>query len=390
MRNWNKPGVIIIEGHVQGLSNTRSLGEAGIPVYIIDKTNCIARYSKFCKKFFICPDFNTREFIEFLIMLARSESLKDWILLPSNDHAVLSISRHRNILSEFYKIITPEERIISNIYDKSRLLSIAENIGISVPTTKYFKTEDDPIDKSIMFPVLTKGRHGLDFYKAVKKKAYLAMSEQELRNQLKQIRNKCPLENTFTQELIPDNGTNKTVSFTAFCISGEIKTYWAGEKVREHPVRFGTATFARSIDGSFLLTMSKRLLHALNYTGVCEIEYLLDPRDNKYKLIEINARTWLWVGLAKESGIDYAKLIYDYLNDKSISFPEKYNINIGWVNYITDIPFSIMGLFKGKLSIKEYLSTFQIKVKNASFAWNDLMPGIMFLLLSFYIALKRR
>lgn len=382
--------MIIIEGHVQGLSNTRSLGEAGIPVYIIDKTNCIARYSKFCKKFFICPDFNTREFIEFLIMLARSESLKDWILLPSNDHAVLSISRHRNILSEFYKIITPEERIISNIYDKSRLLSIAENIGISVPTTKYFKTEDDPIDKSIMFPVLTKGRHGLDFYKAVKKKAYLAMSEQELRNQLKQIRNKCPLENTFTQELIPDNGTNKTVSFTAFCISGEIKTYWAGEKVREHPVRFGTATFARSIDGSFLLTMSKRLLHALNYTGVCEIEYLLDPRDNKYKLIEINARTWLWVGLAKESGIDYAKLIYDYLNDKSISFPEKYNINIGWVNYITDIPFSIMGLFKGKLSIKEYLSTFQIKVKNASFAWNDLMPGIMFLLLSFYIALKRR
>ncbi len=30
---------------------------------------------------------------------------------------------------------------------------------------------------------------------------------------------------------------------------------------------------------------------------------------DKYKLIEINARTWLWVGLAKACGIDYANII---------------------------------------------------------------------------------
>ena len=29
-----KKGAVIIEGHVQGLSNTRSLGEAGIPVIV--------------------------------------------------------------------------------------------------------------------------------------------------------------------------------------------------------------------------------------------------------------------------------------------------------------------------------------------------------------------
>lgn len=36
-----KSGAIIIEGHVQGLSNKQSLGDRGIPVYIIDKTNGI-------------------------------------------------------------------------------------------------------------------------------------------------------------------------------------------------------------------------------------------------------------------------------------------------------------------------------------------------------------
>ena len=43
----NNTGVIVIEGHVQGLSNTRSLGEKGIPVYVVDKDNCIARYSRY-------------------------------------------------------------------------------------------------------------------------------------------------------------------------------------------------------------------------------------------------------------------------------------------------------------------------------------------------------
>ena len=37
-----KPGVIIIEGHVQGLSNVRALGEHGIPVWGIVKISLFA------------------------------------------------------------------------------------------------------------------------------------------------------------------------------------------------------------------------------------------------------------------------------------------------------------------------------------------------------------
>ena len=64
-------GVIIIEGHVQGLSNVRSIGEMGVPVIVVDRNNCIARYSKYCKAFFKCPPFNSDEFAVFLINLAK-------------------------------------------------------------------------------------------------------------------------------------------------------------------------------------------------------------------------------------------------------------------------------------------------------------------------------
>lgn len=386
----SKGGVIIIEGHVQGLSNTRALGNAGIPVIVVDKNNCLARYSKFCKKFFYCPDYISDEFGPFLIELAKRENLYGWVLMPSNDHAVYSISKFKAKLSEYYKIIVPDLRKLENIYDKSKLLALSEKLGIPIPKTQYFVSEVDIISGTITFPVITKGRNGLSFYKAIGKKAMLASNETELRGQLKQIAEKYCIEKTFSQELIPFDGANKTISFTAFCVGGEIKTHWIGEKLREHPIQFGTATFARSISCPELLELSKPLLKELNYTGVCEIEYLFDPRDKKYKLIEINPRTWLWVGLARECGIDYGIMVYNFLNGIKTEYPTTYDTGISWVNYLTDIPFSTMAIIKGKLTIKQYLASLRSKKVDAFYSWEDIKPGFMFFVLSFYILIKRK
>lgn len=284
----------------------------------------------------------------------------------------------------------PDLEIIQNIYDKSRLLEIAEKAGIAYPFTQYFKTENDAIHDFLRFPVITKGRNGLTFYKTMGKKALLAESETELRKQLKQIREKCSLEDTFTQELVPDEKINKTISFTAFCVDGDIKTHWIGEKVRQHPIRFGTATFARSVKCDELIESSEHLLKELTYTGVCEVEYLYDPRDRKYKLIEINARTWLWVGLAKTCGVDYAGMIYKLLNESYIEYPSHYKIGINWINFLTDTPFAFFAILKRELKIKEYFSSFKGKTIDAFFSWRDIVPGIMFFILSIYIALKRK
>lgn len=380
------PGAIIIEGHVQGLSNTRSLGEAGIPVYVVDKTNCIARYSKYCKKFFRSPDFIKDEFADFLIDLAVREKIKDWVLIPSNDHAVYSLSKHKARLEEHYKVITPGLEVIDNIYDKLRLLDIAKQQGVPIPFTQNFRTVDDPVDSDLRFPVITKGRNGLSFYKALHKKALLAEDEAELRQQLQLIGGKYAISETFSQELIPFDGSNKTISFTAFCIEGEIKSHWAGVKLREHPLRFGTATFAQSILCEECYLQSVPLLKSLNYTGVCEVEYLFDPRDGKYKLIEINARTWLWVGLAKACGVDFAKMIYDFTNENETHYPATYEVGVKWFNPISDAIFSFAAMLKGYLKPGQYLNSIMSgKNVNALFVKGDLKPGFAYFinLLSF-------
>jgi len=382
INSYNKPGAIIIEGHVQGLSNTRSLGEAGIPVFVVDKTDCITRYSKYCRKFFLCPDFTLDKFADFLIDLAKKESIKDWVLIPSNDHAVFTISRHKKQLEVYYKIITPDLEIIKNIYDKSKLLKLAEQIHIPVPKTYYFNTAFDILPQDLEFPVITKGRYGLSFYKAMRKKVFLAFNEKELRMQLNKISCKYNIPETFTQELIPSDKDNRIISFTAFCEKGEIKTYWMGIKLREHPIRFGTATFAESVYEQDCYKHSVPLIKILNYTGVCEIEFLKDPRDGKFKLIEINARTWLWVGLAKVCGINYAVYIYKFMNGEKLSFPGSYKLNIQWFNLFTDIIFSLIAILKGEINLLSYIRSYNKEGVEATWNRQDIKPFFIYLFLA--------
>ena len=129
----SKPGVVIIEGHVQGLSNTRSLGEAGIPVIVVDKNTCLAQYSRYCNKFIICPDFNIPDFIDFLLDIADRMNLKGWLLLPSNDHAVYNLSMNKGRLETIYTVITPGIEIIDQIYNKENLLIKASVAKIPLP-----------------------------------------------------------------------------------------------------------------------------------------------------------------------------------------------------------------------------------------------------------------
>jgi predicted ATP-grasp superfamily ATP-dependent carboligase len=162
-----------------------------------------------------------------------------------------------------------------------------------------------------------------------------------------------------------------------------------GRKLREHPVKYGTATFAESILVPAILEEATPLVKALDYTGTCEIEFLLDKRDGKYKLIEINPRTWLWVGLAKACGIDYAKMMYRYVNNISQNYPTTYQVGIKWINWLTDTVYGLKAISQGLITVTEYIKSLRGKKIRAIWSRSDIMPGIIFPFMSFYIAKKR-
>ena len=383
-----KSGAIIIEGHVQGLSNTRALGKAGVPVIVVDKSKCIARYSKYCRGFFSCPDYQDDALADFLLELAKKQKLEGWVLIPSNDHAVQTISRNKKKLEKVYKFLIPDLDALDNIINKSKLLEAAIKVEVPVPETTYFTSANDPYTGKL--PVLTKGKAGLSFYKTFGKKAFFAHDENELRSQLATIEKIMPLDKTFTQEVIPFEVENdKTLSCSCFSVEGKVKAFWMGVKVREHPPKFGTATFSESIYVEECIESSKKLLAHLKYTGVSEVEFLRDSRDNKYKLIEINPRTWLWVGHAISDGINFPLMIYNHVNKIENNFPKTYRSGTKWYNIITDTIFAGVGILKKEHSISDYIKSMKGKKAHAVFQKGDPKPGIMFIVLLPYFLLNR-
>lgn len=380
-------GAIVIEGHVQGLSNTRSLGELGIPVYVVDTVHCLAQHSKYCKKYFKCPPFNTSEFIDFLLSLGKKERLEGWLLIGSNDHIVENLSLNQDRLQPYYKMLVPNKSKLYDIINKKTLLMVAKNCGTSIPDTCYPENLNEA--KRFRYPLLVKGNLGLSFYKATHKKAIQVDDYPSLQRVINQLHNTFFFNDVMIQELIPSSSNNRVVSFTCFAENGNIKTFWMGQKLREHPVRYGTATFAQSVYIDDILNEAAPLVKALDYTGVCEVEFMLDNRDGKYKLIEINPRTWLWVGLAKACGVDYAKMVYRFVNNIPQSYPTNYLVGVKWINRLTDAFYAVKLLFDDKITLKEYFSSLKGNKTYAIWSRQDPVPGIIFPFLSLYIAFKR-
>jgi predicted ATP-grasp superfamily ATP-dependent carboligase len=159
-----------------------------------------------------------------------------------------------------------------------------------------------------------------------------------------------------------------------------------GEKLNEHPVRYGTATLARSIHIKEIIEPSKKLLKKLNYTGISEVEWILNDQTDEYNLIEINPRTWLWIELAKACGKDFVKMMYTQVYQKELcdANSEQYQTDVYWYNPITYYPFKIIALFSG-VSVKSPKG----RKVNALFIKGDSKPGWMYLINLFNIFRRR-
>ena len=79
---------------------------------------------------------------------------------------------------------------------------------------------------------------------------------------------------------------------------------FTGRKLRQWPPRFGTARAAESRWDPGLAARCHALLDALGFHGISQVEVKRDHRDGRDYLIEVNPRSWLWVGLATSCGVN--------------------------------------------------------------------------------------
>jgi len=384
-----KVGAVVIGGDFQGLAILRSLARWHIPVCLLDHEWCISRFSKYPKKFVRCPSVTEElALLSFLVDLGKKEDLKGWVVYPNDDETVRFLAKHKDQLEEHYRIPTPPWDIVKFAYEKRLTYQLAERIGIAVPRTFYPTSVEDLEALNIEFPVIIKPSIKQPFYRKMKRKAIRADTKQELVDLFKESISKVEGLEIMIQELIP-GGPNFLFSVGSLCKNGEFLGKVVARRPRQHPMDFGHATtYAVTVDMPELEETAKRILSSMGYYGLSEVEFMLDPRDGIYKLLEINARPWGWHSLAIAAGVDLPYLLYQDMLGETVKV-NGFKKNIKWIRLTTDIPTVIREILKGNLRIRDYLDSLKGQKHDAVLSLRDPLPFVMEILMIPYLWRRR-
>lgn len=226
------------------------------------------------------------------------------------------------------------------------------------------------------------------FIYASKAKAWYARDHAELKRLFQKAAEIVGPGEVMVQELIPGGGSQQ-FSYCAFFAAGLAVGKMVVRRRRQHPLRFGRAsTYVETLDIPLLEQFSERFLQAMNYYGLVEVEYKLDPRTSQFKLLDVNARTWGYHSIGPWAGVDFCYMLFA----DQVGWPVarcKGEPGKSWIRMTTDLPAAFMGLVAGEIDLKAYVRSLRNRPVEAVFSLADPLPGIAEILLVPYQAVKR-
>jgi predicted ATP-grasp superfamily ATP-dependent carboligase len=356
-----------------------------------DDNFCIGRFSRYTNRFIKTPIFgNESAFVDYLIKFSDKNHVGDWILIPTNDMAVELLSKNKKILEENYRVPTPSWDTIKFALNKKLTYTVANERGIPIPLTIYPKDEAElsELMTEVTFPVVVKPAVAHHFWYKVGVKMYKAKSPTELMEKYKDASRILDPSEIMIQELIPGDLTS-LYTLGSFFKDGRLLAVWTGKKIRQRPMDFGNCTFAISEWEPQLVEMGTDFLSAINYYGLSELEIKKDSRDGVFKLIEMNARTWLWHSLAIKCGVDFPYLLYKDMIGGDENPLTTFQENIKWMHIYTDLGIMAKEVLRGNMKLREYLSTLSGKKDFSVLSRDDPLPFIGETLLLPYLWLSR-
>jgi predicted ATP-grasp superfamily ATP-dependent carboligase len=388
-RSKKPVGAVVVGGDYQGLGIVRSLGRQKVPVCVIDDERSIARFSKYTTHFVSVDGLrDEKQTVEHVLEIGRRLDLKGWVLYPTREETVAAIARYRPSLTDFFRVPTPAWDTTQWFWDKRNTYRRANELGIPTPSTWYVRDISDLENIDADPPFVIKPAIKEHFIYSTKAKAWRANSRAELRELFQRAAKLVGPGEVMVQGLIPGGGSQQ-FGYGAFFKDGRALGSMVVRRARQHPPEFGRAsTYVETVELPVLEDLSERFLRAINYYGLVELEYKLDLRDQQYKLLDVNGRTWGYHTLGWGAGVDFPYMLFADQMGESVE-PRRGRPGIKWIRLITDVPTGVLEILGGRQSWRLYLRSLLGFDIEAVFSREDPMPGLMELALVPYLAVKR-
>jgi predicted ATP-grasp superfamily ATP-dependent carboligase len=310
------PAVVADVGWVNGLAAIRSLGRAGVPVVALDRHRSALGFRSRYALGIACPDPVAEEgaFVELLVALADALG-RPAPIFPTHDEELAAVAKAAPVLGGRYLYPFPPWETVERIQRKRVQLEEAQAAGVPIPATAYPASAAEALSAGddMGYPVLVKPSEPVGFRRRFRRQAFRCRTPEELGRAFADSEPFVPM----VQELVPGGDEELYTLGSYLAADGEALGLFSGRKLRQTPPTVGTCRVGEAVWVQEVVDQGLRLLSRLGFHGLSQVEFKRDPRDGRYKLMEVNPRLWQWHGLASACGVDLVRLAYrDLLGDR--------------------------------------------------------------------------
>jgi predicted ATP-grasp superfamily ATP-dependent carboligase len=187
----------------------------------------------------------------------------------------------------------------------------------------------------------------------------------------------CAGIRTFLVELIPGPDDRLCSYYTYIDEDGTNLINFTKRVIRRYPVNMGTSTYHITDDVPDVQELALALFRQVGLRGVANVEFKMDERDGKLKLIECNARFTAADCLLAASGLNLPLFVYNRLTDRTPPALSSYRVGLRLWKPLGDFlayrQLNRMGLLTFRAWIRSILHAQIFPV----FRWNDPLPAIV-------------
>jgi predicted ATP-grasp superfamily ATP-dependent carboligase len=369
-------GALVIGGAHGSLSVIRSLGRHGIPACFLTDDHVIAKFSRYTRSTFHWLSPDRPQAVEDLLHLAARHHLEGWVLVPGGDAEARLISQNHQALSSVFRVITPPWEVLRFANDKRLTYERAAELGIDHPWSYYPQDRDDLTRLECPFPLILKPTVRQQMNAFTQAKAWRVDDREALLARYEEAVSLVGKDSVVIQELIPGTGLAQFSYAAVWNEQGPVASLVA-QRTRQYPITFGyTSTYVRSIEEAEIEELATRFLRSIGYTGMVEVEFKFDSREGKYKILDVNARTWTWNGLGRLAGVDFPLTMFRLAMAETV--PEvRGRAGVAWMHLSRDAVAAIQEMWAGTLSPLQYLRSWGVPIEFAAFAADDPLPGVI-------------
>jgi predicted ATP-grasp superfamily ATP-dependent carboligase/cellulose synthase/poly-beta-1,6-N-acetylglucosamine synthase-like glycosyltransferase len=290
-----------------GLAVARSLAPRGVTCWGIDAgRSAIGHHSRWVTHEQTLSHLEAGpELLERLLTFGETRANPPVIYLAGDDYIDFAAEHNEELREHFILMGSVRQEACSFLMNKQTCYARFEELGTRMPRTFFPKTREDAecAAAELRYPAIVKPTHGHLFRRQLGGEKLVEVADASgLLTWWQQFQDWGG--ETVLQEVIPGPETNIFVGGLYTDDRAQVRSLFTARKYRQYPPMYGSGSYMESCWSDEIAELSTELVTRLAYRGICGTEYKWDPRDEEWKLIEMNPRPTLWYSLPPAAGVD--------------------------------------------------------------------------------------